>query len=45
VLDFINPSVQQTNSVVRSHDPAPSVPPSAQQVFVHLTVVDPGSKK
>jgi len=26
ILDFINPSVQQTNSVVRTHDPYPSVP-------------------
>jgi NADH-quinone oxidoreductase subunit M len=26
ILDFINPSVEQTNSVVRNHDPAPSVP-------------------
>jgi NADH-quinone oxidoreductase subunit M len=26
ILDLINPSVQQTNSVVRSHDPYPSVP-------------------
>ena len=26
LLDIINPAVQQTNSVVRSHDPAPSVP-------------------
>jgi hypothetical protein len=26
ILDFINPSVQSTNSVVRNHDPAPSVP-------------------
>jgi NADH-quinone oxidoreductase subunit M len=26
LLDIINPSVQQTNSVVRDHDPNPSVP-------------------
>jgi NADH-quinone oxidoreductase subunit M len=26
ILDMINPSVEQTNSVVRSHDPIPSVP-------------------
>jgi NADH-quinone oxidoreductase subunit M len=26
LLDVINPSVQQTNSVVRGHDPTPSVP-------------------
>jgi NADH-quinone oxidoreductase subunit M len=26
LLDIINPSVQQTNSVVRTHDPFPSVP-------------------
>jgi NADH-quinone oxidoreductase subunit M len=26
LLDIINPSVQSTNSVVRDHDPAPSVP-------------------
>ncbi|HEX3823008.1 MAG TPA: NADH-quinone oxidoreductase subunit M [Mycobacteriales bacterium] len=26
LLDIINPSVQQTNSVVRTHDPVPSVP-------------------
>jgi NADH-quinone oxidoreductase subunit M len=25
-LDFINPSIEQTNSVVRDHDPTPSVP-------------------
>jgi NADH-quinone oxidoreductase subunit M len=26
ILDIINPAVQSTNSVVRNHDPAPSVP-------------------
>jgi NADH-quinone oxidoreductase subunit M len=26
ILDIINPSVQQTNSVVRGHDPTPSIP-------------------
>jgi NADH-quinone oxidoreductase subunit M len=26
LLDAINPAVQQTNTVVRSHDPVPSVP-------------------
>jgi NADH-quinone oxidoreductase subunit M len=29
ILDFINPSVVQTNSVVRDHDPTPSVPESS----------------
>jgi NADH-quinone oxidoreductase subunit M len=26
ILDIINPAVQSTNSVVRNHDPSPSVP-------------------
>jgi hypothetical protein len=25
ILDFINPSIEQTNSIVRDHDPTPSV--------------------
>jgi NADH-quinone oxidoreductase subunit M len=44
LLDAINPAVQQTNTVVRSHDPTPSVPersptnPSAAQ-----PAISPGS--
>jgi NADH-quinone oxidoreductase subunit M len=47
LLDIINPSVQQTNSVVRDHDPSPSVPElsstNGSPLDVHLAPVKSSS--
>jgi NADH-quinone oxidoreductase subunit M len=42
LLDIINPAVVHTNSVVRSHDPYPSVPEGGG---VTVRIVRPGSSK
>jgi len=43
ILDFINPSIEQTNSIVRDHDPVPSVPELSQTNQVDTTLnIDTG---